>query len=374
MKRKAIISVTNDLFHDQRVHKVSLFLKNTGIDVILLGRKLKNSEPIIRPYRTHRMHLIFNKNVWFYAEYNIRLFFYLLFHKTDILVANDLDTLPANYIISRLKNIPLYYDTHEFFIGVPELQQNKFAKFVWTKIESYIFPKLKNVYTVNTSIAGLYKEMYGNSIQVVRNIPSLVTFPKVFKTRVDLGLPLDKKIVILQGAGINIDRGAEEAVEAMKYLQNTILLIAGSGDVIDSLKVRVNKENLNDKVIFKDKMLYDELIQYTANSDLGLTLDKDNNLNYRYSLPNKLFDYIHAGIPVLSSNLIELKNIIHHYQIGLITPSHDPKVLSDKITEALLDDKQKQWRINLKRAYLELNWEKEEKVLKQIYNLPTEIV
>lgn len=115
---------------------------------------------------------------------------------------------------------------------------------------------------------------------------------------------------MLQGAGINVDRGAEEAVASMAFIDNAILLIIGGGDVILQLKQMVIKGNLSSKIIFIDKLPPDELAAWTKLADIGLTLDKDTNINYRLSLPNKIFDYIHAGIPVLTSNLIEVKKLL----------------------------------------------------------------
>src|SRR6478735_10941986 len=118
--KKIIVSVSNDLSTDQRVKKVCAYLHANGFEVVLLGRKLKNSLEITdRPYKTKRFNLWFNKGALFYANLNIRLFFYLLFHKSDWLLANDLDTLPANYY-ARGKRV-LVYDTHEIFCEVPEL-------------------------------------------------------------------------------------------------------------------------------------------------------------------------------------------------------------------------------------------------------------
>ena len=99
-------------------------------------------------------------------------------------------------------------------------------------------------------------------------------------------------MLIMQGSGINRDRGSEEAVEMMQYVENAVLYIIGSGDVFEKLKTMVEKFNLSDKVIIMDKMTYQELMEYTKIADLGLSLDKGTNLNYEYSLPNKVFDYI----------------------------------------------------------------------------------
>lgn len=371
MVKKAIVSVINDLSTDQRVHKVCTTLEKLGFDVTLVGRKQRKSLPLAnRSYKTKRMFLLFEKGPLFYAEYQVRLYLYLLFHKADVLVSNDLDTLWPNYKISKLKSANLVYDSHELFCEVPELQNNPKKKNIWKNIERKIFPKLKYVFTVNDSIAKMYSEEYKVDVKVVRNIP-LLSGQKTIEnsSKEQLGIPSDKKIIVLQGAGINIDRGAEEAVEAMQYVDNALLLIIGSGDVMDVLKQLVEKLKLTDKVKFIGKVPFQKLVQYTRCADLGLTLDKDTNINYKYSLPNKLFDYIHAGVPVLSSGLVEIKKIIDEYAIGDCITSHEPKHIADKITAILSDENKLQvWKKNTKIASEKLNWEIEEKGLIEVHS------
>lgn len=340
-----------------------------NFDVLLVGRKLPASLPMDeRPYRSHRMKMLFKKGALFYAAFNLRLFFFLLFHKVDLLVANDLDTLMPNYIVSKFKRIGLVYDSHEYFTEVPELVNRKRVQKVWKSIEHYIFPKLTDVITVNESIAGLFEKEYGIRPQVVRNVPLSQNGITEVASRKSLGLPESKKILILQGSGINIQRGAEEMVEAMQFIDNAILLIVGGGDVIGRLKEIVKEQALEKKVIFKPRQPYNKLMQYTAVADLGLTLDKDTNLNYRFSLPNKLFDYIQAGVPVLSSPLPEIQKIISTYQIGDFIPDHNPQNIAQKITEILNNQSLiGKWKKNLNFAASQLNWELEEKTLHNVY-------
>ena len=320
-----------------------------------------------RDYATHRIKLIFDSGFLFYAELNFRLFFYLLFKRSDALLANDLDTLLPNYLISKLRSSTLFYDSHEYFTEVPELINRPSVQRIWKRIESAIVPKLTHMYTVNDSIAGLYQKAYGLQVKVVRNVPFRYTPSKI--SRSDLGLPSDKRIVIVQGAGINIDRGTEEAMEAILLVDNVMLLIAGSGDVIPILKKRAEAPEFHGNVLFFDRQPYNKLMACTAVCDLGLSLDKNTNLNYYYSLPNKLFDYIQAGIPVLASDLPEVSNIVLTHKVGEVTASHDPKTLAKMITH-LLDEKfNQEYKANCLKAAETLCWENERNTLLEIFGL-----
>jgi len=367
--KQVLVAVTNDLSTDQRVDKVCNTLVDMNFGVTLTGRRLPESLPLaVRKYRTHRMKLIFRRGPLFYAEFNIRLLLHLLGRKADLIVSNDLDTLPACYLAHKIKCIPVVYDSHEFYTETPELTSRPHIQHIWERIERFIFPKLNDIFTVNESIAALYKQRYGKQLNVVRNIPRKSVL-YAGKPRAAFGLPDDKAIIILQGAGINIQRGAEEAIEAMKFINRAILLIVGSGDVIDALKQRVTDLTLSEKVRFMPKMPYHEMMAYTRLADVGLTLDKDTNLNYRFSLPNKLFDYIHAGIPVLASRLPEIARIVEDYNIGLIAESHDPEHIAYQINQMISEAPlRKTWQENLKKAATELTWENEEIVLKRVYS------
>jgi len=338
-----------------------------GFDVLLVGRKKHDSLRMSkRAYETYRLMLLFEKGPLFYMEYNLRLFFFLLINPHDLLVSNDLDTLLPNFLMHKLKGKPLVYDSHEYFLGVPELEGRPFVRGIWKRIESHIFPKLKHIFTVNQSIAGLYKKDYGKELRVVRNMPERMTPPVPDKAA--LGLPEDRPILILQGAGINIDRGAEEAVLAMQYLEHALLLIIGSGDAIPGLKVLVAEHQLETKVMFIPRQPLAALLQYTVCADIGLTLDKDTNLNYRYSLPNKIFDYIQAGVPVLASDLPEIRKVIDEYKLGLITPSHDPQIIAVRMKEMLADPERiAMWKENLIIAARNLCWENEVHALQEVY-------
>jgi glycosyltransferase involved in cell wall biosynthesis len=366
--RSAIVSVSNDLYTDQRVNKVCSFLVEQGYSVTLLGRKLKSS-PELEPrvYKTKRIKLLFEKGPLFYSTLNLRIFFYLIFHRADILVSNDLDTLLANYAAHKFKpRSRLVYDTHEYFTEVPELIKRPKTRAFWLGIESWIFPKLKSVYTVNKAIADIYEEKYRVQVKVVRNISNTWS-PDRILSKTELGIPENKRLIILQGAGINIHRGAEEAVEAMVEI-DAVLMIVGDGDVVPSLKRRVSELNLLEKVLFFGKQPYPKMMMYTHHAEIGLTLDRATNQNYALSLPNKVFDYMHAGTPIVGTPITAVKELIEKYSIGEVLSELTVAELVKTITE-LLQNKPllSKYVANCKEAAKVESWEAECVTLAEIY-------
>lgn len=368
-KKRAIVSVTNDLYTDNRVNKICLFLQQQGYNVLLVGRQKKDSVDLpSRSYATKRFKLFKEAGAGFYAAYNLRLFFFLLFKKVDLLVSNDLDTLLANYAASKFKpTARLVYDSHEYFTEVPELINRPRVQKVWIGIESWIFPKLKTVYTVNESIAALYREKYKKDVRVVRNISPTWKAEKI-PSKAELGIPENTFLIIIQGAGINVDRGSEEAVQAMKLIDNACLMIVGDGDVVPQLKQNVQSENLENKVLFFGKRPYAEMMAYTHYADLGLTLDKPTNMNYLYSLPNKVFDYIHATTPIIATDLVEIKRLILQHDLGEILAELTPENLA-KCIHDLQDNPARlaALKMNCEAAAKIENWEFETHILAEIY-------
>lgn len=365
---RVLVSVTNDLNNDQRVHKVCLTLQDQGLEVLLIGRLLPDSRPIHRSYRTHRMRLFFRRGPLFYAEYNLRLFFFLIRQRMDILHSNDLDTLLPNFLVSRIRRTPLVYDTHEYFTGVPELRHRPLVRRIWRQIEAGILPRLEYIFTVNSSIAQLYAKDYGISARVLRNVPLRLSPGIEPKSRADIGIPEDAFLLVNQGTGINLDRGMEELFGALEKLPSEVhLLLIGKGDVIPSLKQRAQESSkLGRRVHFIPPLPYEEMMRHTMCCDLGLSLDKDTNINYRFSLPNKVFDYIRAGIPLLTTDLPEVGRIVRTYDVGLcIEECNEAKV--EKGIMHMMSQGKERFAKALERASQELCWEEEVQTLVACY-------
>ena len=366
--KRVILSVTEDLYTDQRMDKMSLFLHKKGFDVTLVGRCYGDSPALgKRPYKTKRLRLLFRRGVLFYAEYQFRLLLYLLFQKCDLFIANDLDTLLPNTLVSKLRRKRLVYDSHEYFCGELSVVSNPMAHKVWSAIERYCFPKQKTVITVSQSIVDQYEKEYGIRPYLVRNIPPAATRFTVTATRQSLGMPEDKPVLLLQGAGINEGRGGEEIVQAMQYLPDYHLFIVGEGTVVPQLKQMTAEMELQDRVTFVPRQTPEKLFNYTSLADIGMAIDTDISANLRFSLPNKIFEYIKAGTPMVVSNLVERARIVRQYNVGVVAESVTPEAIAQAVKQLAEPSLMAQCRENCKLAAQELTWENEEKVLEKVY-------
>jgi len=365
--KRVYITVINDLVTDQRVHRITATLAEEGAEPFLIGRRLRNSvHPPDLPWKCRRFRMLFTGGPFFYFFFNIRIFFFLLFaSRPHMILANDLDTLSSAFLVSRLRKVPLLYDSHEYFTELPELVDRKHIRAVWEKIERLILPNVKFAMTVCSSIAEEYKRKYGISFEVVRNMPvsAVPVISDTWKERFP-----GKRIVLYQGA-VNKGRGLEMVIKSMPFLDDVQFIIAGSGDIDREIDKLIKETKTSDRVLMTGRLRPEELFQLTCQADLGLSVEEDLGLNYRFALPNKLFDYIRANVPVLCSDLPEMAAIVKGYDIGMVSGEREPAVFAIKVMQALEDpDQIYRWKENLKRAAAELNWENESLTLRKLYH------
>jgi glycosyltransferase involved in cell wall biosynthesis len=360
------ISVTNDVFTDQRVNRTVQTLVRAGYTVKVVGRTGKYGPTAAGyPCQVTRFRLLFCKGPLFYAEFNIRLLLFLLFTKQDVFLACDLDTLVACFLAAKLKGKRIIYDSHEYFTEVPELVGRPVVKKIWGGMEKRILPHIRLAYTVSQPIANAYKEKYGIRMEVIHNYPyrgkSLVQ-PKFI-------LRKEQERIILYQGSVNIGRGLEMAVLSMQFITNARLIIIGEGDILEDLVKLTGNTGLTDRVTFLGRIPMNELPGYTQQADVGISLEEDLGLNYRFALPNKLFDYIQSAVPVLVSDLPEMAQIVRKYDIGKVLTTRVPLDLASCIA-SMLDNavERDRWKENLLTAAGELCWEKEERKLLDLFH------
>ncbi len=335
-------------------------LNNAGFEVKLIGRKLKSSQPIEKlPFESKRIKCIFNSGFLFYAEYNLRLFFYLLFQPFDIVCSIDLDTILPGVLIAKLRLKKCVYDAHEYFTEVPELENRKLTKSIWEKIAKFTIPKTDKRYTVSNSIAEIFNKKYNVDFKTIMNLPLLNENKKQLTQK-------NHPTIIYQGA-INKGRGLEQLIEAMTYL-DVKLIIAGEGNLSEHIRMLVKNRNIEEKVEFKGYINQQELEKLTKTATIGYNLLEKYSLSYYYSLGNKFFSYIHAEIPSISSNFPEYNSFNNKFEVSYLT---DLKVKSIiKAVNYLIDNKEKykQLKTNCSKAKEIFNWQKESLKLIKIYN------
>ncbi|PID92700.1 MAG: glycosyl transferase group 1 [Bacteroidetes bacterium] len=356
--KRAYISVINDLASDQRVHRVALLLQQEGFEVHCIGRRLPGSPDVkIAPgIKLRRYRMLFRRGPLFYACFNLRLFCSLMScRKPFLFVANDLDTLLATSLAAGIRGTALVYDSHELFTRVPELLERPLQRNIWSRLEACLLPRVKTAITVSSSIATLYRKRYGVPFAVVRNLP-LQRVPKPDRS-IREGYAA-RYLLIYQGA-LNVGRGIELMIDMMPFLDDAMLLLAGVGDIEKALRKRVTEKGLSGRVVFLGRLEPEELHRYTSSADLGFSLEEDRGLSYRYALPNKLFDYIQAGIPVLCSALPEMKAVVEGYKVGRTTTERSPLALAGMVSEMLTMADEGRWKEALEKAARELCWERE---------------
>jgi glycosyltransferase involved in cell wall biosynthesis len=363
MSKRLLFAVTNDLTYDRRMYRICSSLAEAGYEVHLAGRRLNISKPFSPPtFQAHRLRCWFTKGPLFYAEYNIRLFFFLLIHRFDCFCACDLDTAVAVRLAGWLRNIKTVYDAHEYFTEVPELTGRPFVKRIWERIGKWTIPGFDARYTVGEELAVLMGKEYNVSFDVIRNIA-----PAPTTTPVDNDEPGPDKVLLYQGA-INVGRGLHACIEAMQWLPGWQLWLAGEGDITDVLKEKAIAMNLEERIRFLGWIQPEALPGLMRKAYLAVNLREKGSLNDFYSLPNKFFDAIHAGLPSINMNYPEYAAVCRKYPCAILLDEVDPKKLADVILDfESHPERREQLIYGCMQAAKEFTWQNEAARLKTIY-------
>jgi glycosyltransferase involved in cell wall biosynthesis len=333
-------------------------LAGAGYDVLLIGRKLRTSLPLTKKsYRQQLLNCWFNKGKLFYSEYNIRLFFFLLFKKMDCICAIDLDTILPCYYISKLKGVKRVYDAHEYFSQLDEVVNRPSIYRFWYSVEKRMIPKFKDGYTVCDSLAKEFGKNYNANYKVIRNVPLLL----------ELNEQVHSEDVILYQGAVNKGRGLDKLALSMKDV-NAVLWICGNGNFMDEMRSVVQANDLAAKVIFFGMLPPEELKKRTAQAYVAINPFERKGLNQYLSLSNKFFDYIHAGIPQVTMNYPEYKKINDQFKIAELIDDLDPKNIAKAINRLITNNElYLQLKQNCLAAKQELNWQKEKDKLLNFY-------
>lgn len=360
-KKKILFAVTNDLNYDQRMIRICTTLQEAGYDVLLIGRRKKDSASLIpQVFTQKRMPCFFQRGKAFYLEYQIRLLFTILFRPCQAICAVDLDTILPCLFTARLRGKPLIYDAHEYFTELPEVTDRPGVKRIWEFIARIAIPRTQYRYTVGPALARVLSERYGRPFALIRNLPR--------QEQTISRSPSDNKIILYQGA-LNEGRGLEEAIRAMRLLPSEFVLwLAGEGDRSMPLRKLTKDLKLESRVRFLGYVAPFKLRKITPQAYLGLNLLQNKGLNYYYSLANKCFDYLHARVPALHMDFPEYRALNKQWKIAWLLEELSPETIASAIRQ--LDNNPElytQLQHNCDRAAAQLNWEREAQKLLDMY-------
>lgn len=278
--------------------------------------------------------------------------------------AHDLNTLLMAWTASRLGRGRLIYDTHEVATARARMKLRWWAQF----LERRLIHAAHAVICTNQTRADYTQQLYGLPPPVVlRNLPAYREPEPSDLMHTRLGLPSGAKIVLYQG-GIQPERGLEQLLEAAPAIRGGLIVLLGSGRLKPAIQQRAAELGLAGLVYFHDAVPVDELPQWTACAYVGLQILQNTCFNHYSSLSNKLLEYLMAGVPVVASDLPEMRRVVEETGAGLLVDASDPAAIAMAVNRLLADEPLRDEMARRARAARRRYcWEQEERVLADLY-------
>jgi len=368
----------NNFTHDARVHKEAKTLAAAGHVVTVFAlweeglprREERTGYQIARiPLRSRRWRGGGFAPLVKYLEFAARVLPMLTRERPNAIHAHDAKPLPIAWLAARRSGARLVYDAHELETG-RNFGSTRLAgvyRHLWAWPERAFIRRADAVITVCDGIADELARLYGIPRPVVvRNCPERQSPRPSNLLREMLSIPPHLKIVLYQGA-VAAGRGLETMAAAVQQLPDTVGVILGNGALLETYRARVAAGDWP-RMYLPGKIPLARLLDYTASADVGVSLIQNTCRSYYFALPNKLFEYMQAGIPVVGSNLPEIARLIRAYDVGEVTNPDDPAAVAAALRRLLNDpDRYARARANTARAADVFNWERESVKLVELY-------
>ena len=365
--KTAWISFLGNALLDSRIVNLIISLKESGFNTRVTSfdmytkdfKDVKGDVTILKLERKKPSSL-------FYLNFARMLCSELKKSKADIYFAEDIYTLPFVAFYAKMKKGKLIYNSRELYAFLGGHSKKKYLSLLLKTLERIIIKKCNLVLTTGEMDTQFLEKMYSiSNVVTIRNIPAYHRPEKVVDIRKELNISDDKIILLYQGVLLK-GRGIPKIFKAVSQIPNTVLLILGDGEQRDNFKNLASSLGITNRVYFYGMVQHDELVNYTAAADIGLALIENISMSYYYALPNKLFEYIMAGLPVISCNLPQMKNIVDNYKVGVCVDAENGDEIIRAISEMIKDKNSlSQYRQNCFEAAKELNWQKEFDKLKK---------
>ncbi len=352
------MAVSNDLLTDQRVARHIAVLRDAGCEVVTVCR----TDIPVRYRRGWRFYAAFNWRLWRWIRREVRS------GRCDVVWANDTDTLLGCWMAVRKRRtergerrVKLVMDAHELFPEVPEIVDKPVVKWVWRMIEKWLMPQCDALITVCQSIADYYKEKYGVEMTVVRNLQGSGCQSASARQQ-DEAVGSKEGHVMLYAGKVNVGRGVDWAIDALEWLPECRLVVAGDGDLLEEMKEYAAQKAWADRVEFTGRLMPEEMAALTAKADVGLVMLEDRGLSYHYALPNRVGAFVQAGVPMVVSDLPEMARVVRTYGVGAVIEGKNgsERTNAEALVEAVKRVLAREWKEeDFVAARQDMDWNKE---------------
>lgn len=366
--KKICIAFLGNAFNDSRIINLINSLKNDGckVSVISFDWFIKKQNIVTDEIKVFKL----QKGkfpILFYIHFALILTFELIKTKADIFFAEDFYTLPFVTIIAKLKRAKIYYNSRELYAFIGGLRNRPLLQSIIRLIEKFFIKKVDLVLTTGEMDSKFLGDYYKiKNTLVIRNIPLYQKPKNIINFREIYNIPQNSLILLYQGVLLE-GRGIPIILKSLKELENTFFVIIGEGEQRNNFENLAKDFGINDRVIFAGVYEQKDLINYTAGADIGLALIENISISYYHALPNKLFEYIMAGLPVIVSNLPQMKKIVENYKVGEVVDLEKGESIVP-IIKKWYDNREllNIYKKNCLIASKELNWQEEYKKVKNI--------
>jgi len=359
--KKVFITFLGNIDYDTRCYNLYNTLKVNGFDVSFIGFDwlTKDFKPIQGKITIHKLQKGF-LSLSFYLKFIWHIKLALFSSRASIFLAEDIYTLPFAVIFGKLKRVKIFYDSRELFGYLAGLKERKFVQYFWKTIEKLFIKHVDYIITTGNMDSDVLKEMYRvTNTVVLRNLPRFYKPVQQIDLRNQLGISRDKKILLYQGVILK-GRGIEKIYDILPDMSEFVFVLIGGGEFENYYKNLAVERNVIDRVFFVGKFSQEDLPNLTPSADVGIALIENISRSYYYALPNKLFEYIMAEVPVVVSNLPQMKEIVDKFNVGIVVDPDNKDELITKLKKLTSDEVQyKKFKRNCKIASEELNWENE---------------
>ncbi len=365
-KPRIVILEIGDIRTDGRCRNIARSCVRSGAEVFFIGPAQQNETAEIDGIVIRYIGVVgsFGSKIR-YVHYWIRSFIECVRLRPDLIIAEDLFVMPAAVAYALTGGSRILYDAKEFYFALAALKDRPSVQRFWSFIEYLCIHYADAVITSgerdNVVLAERYRST--NPVAIHNHPPGSSEPPDRKMLRDELHIDPDAFVFLYQGWLLE-GRGLPLMIRIASELSDCTVVILGDGPMRRVIESEVDNRGMKQRFVITGSLPYEEMLRLTAVADVGCALIEDYGMSYRHARPNKLFEYIRAGVPVLTSDFPAMAEIVRDHGVGLTADPSDP----DKVVESALRLRNDPelllaCRSNCKRAAAEFTWEEEEKKL-----------